>query len=107
MWSVVTRILGINFKTTAAGLASLMAIGAAIIAAWRTKDFATIFDNLPEFFVALGVVITALGLLKAKDQNVTGAGTVAKVVDSDGKVYNREGEQVTRQPAVVPPVVDR
>lgn len=92
-----TKILGINFKTTLAGLVSLMAIVAALLAAWKAKDFQAIWDNLPLLFTALGVVAAALGLIKAKDQNVTGTGTTAKAVDSTGTVTNREGEVVGQQ----------
>lgn len=94
----ILKLLGINFKTTLAGITSLMAIGAAMIAAWRAKDFQAIFDNLPLFFTALGVVITALGLIKAKDQNVTGTGSGAKSVDSSGTMTNREGDVIGKQP---------
>lgn len=90
----ITKILGINFKTTLAGIGSLAAIAAAIIAAWKEKDFQAIFDNLPLLFTALGVVIASLGLLKAKDQNVTGAGPVAVTVTADGSATDRQGEDV-------------
>lgn len=96
----ITKILGINFRTTLAGITSLAAIAGAILAAWKAKDFQAIFDNLPLFFTALAVVATALGLMKAKDQNVTGVGVAAKTVDSSGVVTNREGNVIGKQPVV-------
>lgn len=93
------KLLGINWKTTLAGITSLMAIAGAMFAAWKAKDFQAIFDNMPLFFTALGVVITALGLMKAKDQNVTGTGATAKTLDaSTGTLTNREGDVVGHQP---------
>lgn len=92
------KILGINFKTTLAGITALMAVGAALIAAWKAKDFKAVFDNLPTLFTTLAVVLTALGLIKAKDQNVTGTGTGARSVSSEGEITNREGKLVGLQP---------
>lgn len=91
------KLLGINFKTTLAGITALLAVGAAIIAAWKSKDFKAIFNNLPTLFTTLAVVLTALGLIKAKDQNVTGTGSGARSVSSEGEVTNREGELVGQQ----------
>lgn len=94
----VFKILGINWKTTLAGLTALGAVGAAIIAAAKAKDFDAIFNNLPTFFTTLAVVLTALGLIKAKDQSVTGTGSGAKTVSSGGEITNREGKVIGQQP---------
>lgn len=97
---MLNKILGINWRTTLAGFTSLLAVVGAIVAAWKVKDFRVIVDKLPELFLAISVVATAIGLMKAKDQNVTGTGAVAKSVDSSGIVTNREGEVVGKQPVV-------
>lgn len=94
---LINKILGLNWKTTLAGLTALGAVGASIIAALKARDFNAIFDNLPTFFTTLAVVLTALGLIKAKDQNVTGAGSQAAAVDFAGQLVNREGKVVGHQ----------
>lgn len=91
------KLVGINFRTTIAGITALLAVFAAIVAAWKAKDFKAIFDNLPTLFTTLAVVLTALGLIKAKDQNVTGTGTGAKSVSSEGEITNREGKLIGQQ----------
>lgn len=57
MPSWLIKLLGINWRTTLAALSSMGAIFAAIIAAWKAKDFQAIFDNLPLLLTALGVVL--------------------------------------------------
>lgn len=93
------KLLGINWRTTLAALSSMGAIGAAIIAAFKVKDFSAIFDHLPLFFTALGVVLANLGLLFAKDKNVTGVGTQAKALAGAGALVNVEGDVVGVQPS--------
>lgn len=99
------KILGINWKTTLAGLSSIGAIIAAIIAAVKARDFRAVFDNLPLLFTALSVVLTSLGLLAAKDKTVTGVGSQALLVDSTGTATNVEGEEVGRQSPIPPKAI--
>lgn len=93
------RLLGINWKTTLAGITVLIAAVGRIIAAYRTKDFGAIFGDAQLVIETIGTVLIGLGLLSAKDSNVTGAGTTAKAVDSSGVVTNVEGDRVGKQPA--------
>lgn len=92
------KLLGINWKTTLAGIMAIVAALGRIAVAYRTRDFESIFtDGQFVLTTAFGIIV-GLGLLKAKDQNVTGVGAVAKAVDSEGTVTNREGAVVGHQP---------
>lgn len=98
MGDVFTRFLGINWKTTLAGLAAIVAAVSRIAVAYRTRDFQAIFTDSQLILETVGLLLVAFGLIKAKDQNVTGAGTSAKIVDtSTGEVTNAEGKVVGQQ----------
>lgn len=92
------KLLGINWKTTLAGIMAIITALSRIAVAYRTRDFAAIFTDAQLILETAGLIIAGLGLLKAKDQNVTGVGAVAKAVDSEGTVTNREGAVVGHQP---------
>lgn len=93
----MSKLLGINYKTTLAGLAVIAAAVGRIAVAYKTKDFAAIFADGQLILETVGLLLAGLGLLKAKDQNVTGTGTAAKSVDSSGEITNREGKVVGQQ----------
>lgn len=88
----------INWKTTIAGIGALCTVVGVILNAWRTKDFATIFTQSQTLIPIITGILVAVGLLSAKDANVTGVGTQAKAVDSSGTITNVEGEVVGKQP---------
>lgn len=97
---MLNKLLGINWRTSLAAWSAIVAAIGRIIIAWRAKDFQAIFTDGQLIFETVGLLLVALGLMKAKDQNVTGTGAVAKSVDSSGIVTNREGEVVGKQPVV-------
>jgi hypothetical protein len=99
MGSLFQKILGINWKTTLAGIAVVIAAVSRIAVAYRTRDFEAIFTDGQLILETLGILLAGLGLLRAKDANVTGVGTAAKAVDSSGVVTNVEGDKVGKQPA--------
>jgi hypothetical protein len=98
MPSWVNKILGINWRTSLAAWATIMAAVGRIAVAYRTRDFQAIFTDSQLIFETIGLLLVAFGLMKAKDQNVTGTGTTAKAVDSSGTITNREGEVIGQQP---------
>lgn len=91
------KLLGINWKTTLAGITAIVAACGRIAIAYRTKDFEALLTDGQLVMETVIALILGLGLLKAKDQNVTGTGTAAKSVDSAGTMTNREGEVVGQQ----------
>jgi hypothetical protein len=99
MGSIFQKLLGINWGTTLAGIAAIVAVIGKILLAYRTKDFSAIFSNGQELFADISLLLVGLGLIAAKDRNVTGVGSVAKTVDSSGTVTNVEGEVVGKQPS--------
>lgn len=99
MSGLFTKLLGLNWKTTLAGITAIIAAISRIAVAYRTRDFQAIFNDGQLIIETIGVLIVGLGLMTAKDQNVTGVGTAAKVVDtSTGQVTNSEGKVVGQQP---------
>jgi hypothetical protein len=76
----IKQLLGINWQTTLAGMALIAAAVGRIAVAYRTRDFAAILDDTKLVFETLIAIIAGLGLTKAKDQNVTGAGPGARDV---------------------------
>jgi uncharacterized membrane protein len=87
-------LLGINWKTTLAGITMIIAVVGKILLAYRTKDFATIFSNGQEMIVDVTLLLGALGLIKAKDGSTTGVGANAVSVDSSGTGTNVAGQVV-------------
>lgn len=75
-------ILGLNWKTTLAGLSVIVAAIGRIALAYKTKDFGAILTDGQLVLSTVISIIAGLGLIKAKDQNVTGAGPAAVNVDT-------------------------
>lgn len=75
-------ILGINWRTTLAGIAAIVAAVSRIAIAYRTRDFEAIFTDGQFILTTVFGIIVGLGLLKAKDQSVTGAGANARDVET-------------------------
>lgn len=98
MGSIITKLLGINWKTTLAGVTVIVAAIGRIGVAYKTKDFQAIFTDGQLILETVGMLIAGFGLLKAKDENVIGTGATAKAVDSSGTITNRDGEVVGIQP---------
>lgn len=97
------KLLGINWGTTLAGLSLIAAAVGRIGVAWKAKDFQAVFTDAQFVLSELAIILTAFGLIAAKDRNVTGAGTQAKAVDtSTGKVVNVEGQPLGKQSPVPP-----
>lgn len=97
---MLNKLLGLNWKTTLAGIAVIVAALGRIALAYKTKDFGAIFTDGQLVLSTLVGIIAGLGLIKAKDQNVTGTGATAKALNSSGTLTNREGEVVGKQPVV-------
>lgn len=86
---MMKALLGLNWKTTLAGLAVIVAAFGRIALAYRTKDFSTIFTDGQLVLSTLVGIAAGLGLIKAKADNVTGAGENAKIVHNDGTVETK------------------
>lgn len=99
MGSVFQKLLGLNWGTTLAGISVIVAAVGRIGLAYRTRDFGAIFNDGQLVLQTIVAIVAGLGLISAKDKNVTGAGTTAKTVDSSGVVTNIEGDRVGKQPA--------
>ena len=94
---LINKILGLNWKTTLAGISVIVAALSRIVLAYRTKDFETIITDGQMVLTTLIAVLTGLGLIKAKDQNVTGTGAKAAIVNDAGVMTDREGHVVGHQ----------
>jgi len=77
----IQKLLGVNWKTTVAGLGSLITAVGVIVNALRTKDFSTVFSQSQTLVPIIVLILTGLGLMNAKDNNTTGAGDAAKKPD--------------------------
>lgn len=75
------NILGINYRTTLMGLLALIAVVGKLVVAFKTKDLDSIGPLLNELLPIIAGLLLAIGLTKAKDQSVTGAGPTARDVD--------------------------
>lgn len=95
---MLDKLLGINWKTTLAGIGAIVLAIGRIGIAYRTKDIEAIVTDGQLIIETLSLIVVGLGLAKAKDQNVTGTGVTAKAVDDQGIVTNREGTVVGQQP---------
>lgn len=104
--NILNGIFGINWATTSAGVMVIIAAIGRIALAWKAKDFESILTDGQLLLSTLLAVAAGLGLMKAKDSNVTGAGAVAKAVDSEGTVTNIEGDVIGSQP-IIPPSMPR
>lgn len=103
----LARILGINYRTTIIGIGVIVAAIGRITLAFRSKnyDFVLLAEDGQLIMTTLTALLAGLGLFIAKDANVTGVGTKAKTVESDGTVKNVEGEVVGKQPETPPTVI--
>lgn len=99
MNALFQKLLGINWGTTLAGVSVIVAAIGRIALAYRTRDFGAIFNDGQLVLQTVVAIVAGLGLISAKDKNVTGVGTTAKAVDSSGIVTNVEGDKVGKQPA--------
>jgi hypothetical protein len=97
---LLNKILGINWKTTITGIGVIVAAGGRMLMAFRTKnyDFVLLAEDGQLIMTTLGLLLTGVGLLKAKDENVTGTGDGALTSDSSGALKNREGIVVVEAP---------
>lgn len=86
MKAFFAAILGINWKTTLAGITVIIAAVGRIVLAYRTKDFGAIITDGQLVISTVLAIVAGLGLINSKDGNTTGAGTGAKKVESDGTV---------------------
>jgi hypothetical protein len=102
--NVLNRIFGINYRTSLVGIGIIVTAVSRVVIAWRAKDFTALADDGQLIMGTAASLLAGLGLYIAKDANVTGAGALAKAVDSEGKVTNVEGERIGKQPTVVPEV---
>lgn len=94
MGGIISKLLGINYRTTLAGFMAIVAAVGRIAVAYRTRDFEAIITDGQLIIETVGIIMLGLGLMKAKDQSVTGAGPVAVQVAADGSATDREGEDV-------------
>ncbi len=74
---MLKKILGINWKTTLAGLTALVAVAAKITSDIKTKDFVSVITDLQSLLAEVAGVGIGIGLLVAKDNDTTGAGKEA------------------------------
>lgn len=98
----LARILGINYRTTILGIGVIFAAVGRLVVAYRSRDFTALANDGQLIAETVAALLTGIGVILAKDANVTGAGTLAKTVEGDGTVKNIEGEVVSRQPAAPP-----
>ena len=98
----LARILGVNYRTTILGIGVIFAAVGRIGLAYRARDFTALANDGQLIAETVAGILAGLGLLIAKDANVTGAGTLAKTVEGDGTVKNIEGEVVAKQPTSPP-----
>jgi len=100
MNAFLTRIFGINWRTTILGIGVIVGAGGRILLAFRSKqyDFTALAEDGQLIMNTAGMVLGGLGLWIAKDASVTGAGSTAKSVDGAGVVSNVEGDKVGKQP---------
>lgn len=104
---LLARILGVNYRTTILGIGVIFAAVGRIMLAYRARDFTSLANDGQLISETIAGILAGLGLFIAKDATVTGAGTLAKTVASDGTVKNIEGEVVAQQPQAPPPPLVR
>lgn len=98
----LAKILGVNWRTTILGIGVIFAAVGRIGIAYRTRDFEALANDGQLIAETSAQILGGLGLLVAKDVNVTGAGTQAKTVEGDGTITNTAGAVVGQQPATPP-----
>jgi hypothetical protein len=102
MEPLLTKIFSINYVTTILGLGVIFGSVGRVGLAWKAKDFTALANDGQLIMSTIAGILTGAGLIAAKDRNVTGVGTQAKSVDSEGALKNVEGEVVGKQSAVPP-----
>lgn len=100
--NILARILGVNYRTTILGIGVIFAAIGRIVIAYRSKDFEALANDGQLIAETVTALLAGLGIVLAKDANVSGVGTQAVSVDSSGKVTNVEGKAVGQQPAKPP-----
>lgn len=98
----LSKLLGINYRTTILGVGVIFAAAGRVMLAYRTRDFESLANDGQLIAETVATILAGLGLFIAKDSNVTGVGTQAKTVGSDGTVVNVAGTVVGQQPATPP-----
>lgn len=101
---MLTKIFGINYRTTILGIGVIVAAIGRIALAFRSKqyDFVALAEDGQLIMTTLVALLGGFGLFIAKDANVTGAGSQAKTVDSTGAVTNVDGAPLGNQPMIPP-----
>jgi uncharacterized membrane-anchored protein len=102
MSQVLTKIFGINYRTSILAVGVIVAAAGRVVLAYKAKDFTALANDGQLIMETAAALLAGLGLFIAKDAKVTGVGSQAKSVDSTGVVKNIEGDVVARQ-SVVPP----
>lgn len=69
--NILQKILGVNWKTTLAGLAALAAVAAKVYADIKTKDVASFFSDTQSLIGEVAGIGVGIGLIQAKDNNTT------------------------------------
>lgn len=98
----LSKILGINWRTTILGAGVIFAAVGRVGLAYKARDFESLANDGQLIAETIAAILAGLGLFIAKDSSVTGAGTQAKTVESDGTVVNVQGTVVGQQPATPP-----
>lgn len=100
MNAFLSKALGINYRTTIIGVGVIVGAVGRILLAFRSKqyDFTALAEDGQLIMTTAGAILGGFGLIIAKDSSVTGAGTMAKAVDSSGTITNVQGDEIGKQP---------
>lgn len=95
----LNKMLGINYRTTILGVGVIVAAVGRFVLAYRSKnyDFTALAEDGQLVMTTLAGILAGFGLTKAKDQNVSGAGSKAVSVNSSGVITDTEGKVVAHQ----------
>jgi hypothetical protein len=96
--NVLAKMLGINYRTTVLGIGVIFAAAGRVVIAYRAKDFESLANDGQLIAETITALLAGVGLFIAKDSAVTGVGSQAKSVDSEGVLKNAEGKEVAHQP---------
>lgn len=91
---ILNKIFGINYGTTILGIGVIFAAVGRVGIAWKAKDFTQLAADGDLIMTTLAALLAGVGLILAKDRNVSGAGTKSVSVDSSGLVTNTEGVEI-------------
>jgi hypothetical protein len=95
--NILAKVLGVNYRTTILGVGIIFAAVGRVALAYRARDFESLAKDGQLIAETVTGLLAGFGLAIAKDSSVTGAGSMAKTVESDGTVRNIEGDVVARQ----------